>query len=452
MRPIRGGNGDTGIAASCPGGVSLPLTAAQRAIWKQCQADPGTVLWNLGGYLEIDGPLRLDRLAAAVRRATGENEAIRVRFTETAGEPRQVVSDDPVEPFAVVDLREVDDQHTEATRLMWLALDQPMRPSDAPLCEDTMFQLRGNKFYWFRKVHHLVLDGYGSVLMGRRIAALYAGDRGPAGYPPLSRILADEAAYASSARAELDRRFWTDKLRKPVNAVNLAGTLPVPPYRRPIRHSWYWSPQEYGDLRKLASNSSAGMAAVLIALMAAYLSLRTGAPEVSLQVPVTGRIGPAARESGAVLANRLPLRLSPRPYGDPRALVRQAADELLSGLRHQRFRVEDLQTDAQGQLPFQGPKVNIWARGYDMGFDGHRVVERNLHNGPVNDLSLIVYPEPEQLGLRVHLDANPDLYTAEALRGHAWGLMGLFASWCAGSPVEHELSVSHHRGGQRSVW
>lgn len=431
--------------------MNLPLTAAQRAIWTLCQADPRTVLWNLGGYLEVRGELRLSRFAAAVRRAARENEAIRVRFVETTEGPRQVVSDDPAEPVAVIDLRDVRDQRAEAERLMWLALEQPMCLTGAPLCEDTLFRLRGNRYFWFRKVHHLVLDGYGSVLMGRRIAALYAGNPAPDGFASLRETLADEAVYGGSARAEDDRRYWSDKLERPWRAVNLAGREPAPPYRRAVRHTWYLAPRDLDRLRVLAVGANTGTAAVLMSLVAAYLSLRTGAPEVLLQLPVTGRIGPTARRSGAVLANRIPLRLAPRVHDDPCSFVRQVAGELRLGLRHQRYRVEDLLSDAQGRIPFQGPKVNIWANGYDAEFDGYRVLERNLHNGPVNDLSLVVYPELEHLGLRVHLDGNPDLYAAEDLRGHASGLMELLASWCAMSVVERELPVPHHSRRQGSV-
>ncbi|MDU0292211.1 condensation domain-containing protein [Saccharothrix longispora] len=392
------------------------LTAAQRAIWSMQEDDPASPLWNLGGYLEIEGPLDLDRFARAVHRAVIEAESPAVRFEAGDDGPRQVVTRPRTWPMPLVDTTAEPDPRAAAETVMLARLDRPMPLFDGPLCQETLFRVAPGRHLWFRKVHHLVLDAYGSVLIGRRIADLYAAPNSapPSNFPPVAEVLADESGYEASARAAVDREYWLRRFSEPYQAVNLAGRVPAPPYRRALRRSCYLPPNAQTSAKALG----ASLPAIMTALLAHYLSRRTGAPEVIIQLPVTGRLGPLARRATAVLANRVPVRVSVPPTAGPFDLVPQVVRELRACLRHQRYRVEDLLRDASGAVPFLGPKVNVWVRGYDMALAGSPVLERNLNNGPVTDLSVIIYPEPDQRGLRVHMDANPDLYRPEDLETH----------------------------------
>ncbi|MDQ2585241.1 condensation domain-containing protein [Saccharothrix yanglingensis] len=392
------------------------LTAAQRAIWSMQEDDPTSPLWNLGGYLEIAGPLDHDRFAHAVHRAAIEAETLAVRFEAGDDGPRQVVTRPRTWPMPLVDVTAEPDPHAAAETTMLTELARPMPLFDGPLCQETLFRVAPDRHLWFRKVHHLVLDAYGSVLIGRRIAELYAAPdpAPPPGFPSLVEVLADESGYEASTRAAVDREYWLRRFDEPYRAVNAAGRVPTPPYRRALRRSCYLPPH----VRTLTKTLGASLPAIMTALLAHHLARRSGVPEVIIQLPVTGRLGPLARRATAVLANRVPVRLSVPPTAEPLDLVPQVVRELRACLRHQRCRVEDLLRDASGAVPFLGPKVNVWARGYDMALAGSPVLERNLNNGPVTDLSVIIYPEPDQHGLRVHLDANPDLYRPEDLETH----------------------------------
>ncbi|MBY8854282.1 hypothetical protein K7G98_41005, partial [Saccharothrix sp. MB29] len=60
------------------------------------------------------------------------------------------------------------------------------------------------------------------------------------------------------------------------------------PYRRALRRSCYLPPNAQTSAKALG----ASLPAIMTALLAHYLSRRTGAPEVIIQLPVTGRLGP----------------------------------------------------------------------------------------------------------------------------------------------------------------
>ena len=62
---------------------------------------------------------------------------------------------------------------------------------------------------------------------------------------------------------------------------------------------------------------------------------------------------------------------------------------------------------------------------YDLRFAGHRSTVHNISAGPVDDLAVNVYDRAEGAGLRIAVDANPDLYDMADLATHQQGLLTL---------------------------
>src|SRR5208282_4399793 len=65
-----------------------------------------------------------------------------------------------------------------------------------------------------------------------------------------------------------------------------------------------------------------------------------------------------------------------------------------------------------------GTLVNVMAFDHELLFAGHRTTTRNLSNGPVEDLSIVVYDRSNSNELRIDFDANPALYSADELANH----------------------------------
>lgn len=255
-----------------------------------------------------------------------EAESLAVRFDAGADGPRQVVTRPGAWPMPLVDLTAEPDPRAVAETLMRAELDRPTPLFDGPLCQETLF--RGGA-----GAASLVPQG-APPRAGRprlrphrtagRRAVRRAGPASPSNFTSLAGCLADEGDYEASARAAVDREHWSRRFGKPYQAVNLAGRDPAPPWRRALRHSCYLPPHAPA----LAKALGASLPAIMTALLAHYLAQRTGAPEVILQLPVTGRLGPLARRATGVLANRVPLRLTVPPAAGPLDLVPQVVREL----------------------------------------------------------------------------------------------------------------------------
>ena len=172
----------------------------------------------------------------------------------------------------------------------------------------------------------------------------------------------------------------------------------------------------------------------MVAATGLYLHRLTSAQDLVLGLPVTGRLGAVSRRTPGMLSNVLPLRLKVHPGMSLAELMGQAAEQIRRALLHQRYRTEDLLRDlgllAHDQKLF-GTSINVMPFDYDLRFAGHRSTVHNLSNGPVDDLSIVVYDRSDSKGVRIDFDANPGLYNSEELAKHQQRFLRLLGTFAA---------------------
>ncbi|MFI6350392.1 amino acid adenylation domain-containing protein [Streptomyces sp. NPDC050560] len=416
-----------------PTGPGHALLAAQEGIWTGQQLDPGGPAYNTGEYVDIEGPVDTAAFESALRRSVVETEAVNAVFAVADdGRPRQVDAPADGWPLHVKDLTAAPDPRGAA--LDWMAGDlaTPVDLAHGPLFAHALLRLAPDRYLWWHRVHHIALDGFGLSLVARRVADLYtallAGSPpAESGFGSLAAVRAEEAAYRASPRFGRDRDFWTrrfaDRPAVPTPARRVA--LPARTFRRLVTDV---EPERADALRSTARSLGVTWPELLLAVVAAHLGQVTGAPEPVLSFPVMARFGSASLRVPSTVRNVLPLRLPVGPDDTARTLATRAAAELRAVLPHQRYRYEELRRDLRlvgGERRLSGPGVNIMPFAYDLRFAGHRSTVHNVSAGPVDDLSVNVYDRAEGGGLRMALDAHPDLYDAGALATHRQALLAL---------------------------
>ncbi|QVJ01854.1 hypothetical protein KGD82_02305 [Nocardiopsis eucommiae] len=217
----------------------LPLTAAQSGLWYAQQMDPGNPVYAIAEYLELDGPLDVAILGAALRQAVLETESLHLRFGEEDGEPWQEVRRPEDWWPTVVDLTSEPDPAEAARRWMRDDLARAQDVLGETLFAEVIFRLGAEHHFVYQRVHHLLLDGYGAMLVLGRVTeihdALAAGtEPGPSPFGSLSRLLEEEADYREDGTEEADHRFWSERMADAPDAVGLAGApvrMPTSLYR-----------------------------------------------------------------------------------------------------------------------------------------------------------------------------------------------------------------------------
>ena len=408
-----------------------PLLAAQEGIWTGHHLDPESPAYNTAEYVHIHGSVDLTAFEKALRHAVAEAEALNVRFTtDETGRPWQVsVPGIEWEP-RIADLTTAADPHEAA--LAWMAQDiaRPVDLERDPVFGHALLRTAPDEYLWYHRVHHIALDGFGLSLVAHRVAQVYTAlvedaPLGESGYGTLESVRQEEAAYRASERFTKDRSYWTRRFADHPRVPSLTAEQALPA-RTFLRRAVDLDPDETKRLRALADELSVTWSDLLLAVTAAYIHQVSGAPEVVLSLPAMGRLGSVSLRVPCTVRNILPLRVAVGEQDGLRDLATRVAAELRAGRPHQRYRYEELRRDLKlvgGKRRLSGPGVNIMPFEYDLRFAGRRSTVHNVSAGPVDDLAVNVYDRAEGAGLRIAVDANPDLYDEADLATHQQGLL-----------------------------
>ncbi|MBB5954040.1 amino acid adenylation domain-containing protein/non-ribosomal peptide synthase protein (TIGR01720 family) [Saccharothrix tamanrassetensis] len=394
---------------------ALPLSAGQAEIWFDEKLNGRGVAYNSAGYLDIRGPLDVPALVAAARGLVDEAECTRTRYLEVDGAPAQVVT-----PLVTLPLTRLELTADEAADWMSADLATPFELDEFPLFRFAVVKVADDRHFFYMRIHHLLCDGYSQVVFWRRLAELYGGVDGTP-IPPLSALLAGERAYEESPAAVKDKDFWSRRFDATPDLVSLSTrTVTDPEVRGFLRRTSVLSAGTARALRDLATRSTSTWPAVVLSAVAAYTQRLTGVGDVLLTLPATARMGATMRAVPGMVANYLPLRVRVRPDDTRPDLLRRTSRELMRVLKHQRHRVSRIRRAmglaADDRRPF-GPFVNILPQQTTFALGACEVEVNNLSTGLIEDLMITVVDAPDG-GLEVHLNGNPELYTAGEAEAH----------------------------------
>src|SRR5579872_4219079 len=140
------------------------LSSAQLGIWIDCEIDPTSANYNVSEYLEIPGVVNADAFERALRQVVAEVDALNVRFVVGQDGPRQIRDSHTAWRMPVLDMCGAADPDAAARAWMQADVEQIVDPRSAPLFAYALFKVADNRWLWFRRYHHLVMDGAGATL------------------------------------------------------------------------------------------------------------------------------------------------------------------------------------------------------------------------------------------------------------------------------------------------
>jgi nonribosomal peptide synthetase DhbF len=412
-----------------------PLSVAQLGIWFAQQLAPKSPIYNIGEYFEIQGTIDPTLFETALRRIVAEAEVLHITFVDDSETPQQIFNTSVDWAFTIIDVSGKADPRVAAEAWMQADLARPADLIQGPLFTFALFKAAPDCFFWYHRYHHIIMDGWGMWLIGRRLAEVYSAlARGAphTGEPfgDWTSALQQEQAYRSSEQFAADRRYWLERFADRPEPISFVDR-PAMPSERFLRQTVHLPSTILDDLRVVARRAGTNWPQVIIAAMAAYVHRMIGVSDVILGLPVLGRFGSAARRIPSMMTNVVPLRLALQSGMSVSDLVQQVSREVRQVLRHQRYRGEDLRRDLQrsgaGQRLF-GPTVNVLVFDDDLRFAGYPTTIHILSNRSIDDLSLYVYQCSDDDRWRIDFDANPALYTADDLAAHRRRLLHLLAA------------------------
>ncbi|MFI6015635.1 amino acid adenylation domain-containing protein [Streptomyces sp. NPDC051243] len=423
--------------------VRLPLSAGQQGVWFAHQMDSTGRTYNCAEYIAVDGPVDVALFRAAWAALSAEADVVRIdRIVQDDG-LWQVMDPEQVADLPLIDLSADADAQARAQRWMRDDVRRPVDLSRGPISSFALIKLSDTRFLFYYRIHHVVIDGYGVHLLGRRLAEIYsalaAGETEVTRvFGPLKDLLDDEAEYRASDAFAADRAYWVEHFAdrpEPLRMPGRRGAGPgLPEERLRLRLTTSLPEADLELLRKTAVVSGTTWQILLMTVVGAYAHRVTGRQDVVIGVPVTGRRSVPARRIPGMATNSLPVRLAVTPGQSLADLVPRLTREVGEALKHERFRLEDLQRELapnDGVGALMGPIVNLMPYGGPLRFGEAPATSHNLASGPVLDLFFTFRPEPGGEAMSLVLDGNPETHDLDSLAGHQERLLAFIRTVAA---------------------
>ncbi|WP_256715327.1 amino acid adenylation domain-containing protein, partial [Mycobacterium colombiense] len=333
-----------------PDAQAYPLTRGQLGIWLAQETGQLGTEWQLGLFVKIDGRVDRDALQRAITQAVHEAEACRAAFFQVDGQILQRPIDYPDVELAFYDLSGSDHAEQEAHERAAEIQRTPM-PFSGPLFKFALFQTRPDEYFWFVCSHHIIVDGTGIGLVGRRIATIYSAivsgtPISPAFFGSLQDLVSSESEYEASTDYLEDQAYWSENLpqkngpdyRVPQDASDQDSYWPSEPVQL--------DPFVVGRIKELAKRLGIRRSSVLTAACALLVGgFDADASEVVLNFPVSRRMHPASKLLPGMLAGVVPLVLRASPESLVGDFCKHVDTRVREALKHQRFPVHLLEGD-----------------------------------------------------------------------------------------------------------
>lgn len=403
----------------------LPLAPAQLDFWEEYTLHPGQALSTVAHCTELCGAIEEAALCRAIAATLAETQAFALRFGERRGDHPPPLRHEPqrIPSLQRIDLQTHRDPWQAAQNLMHEDIAQHRALHREPLAAAWLLKLGPERYLWYVRAHHILVDGFGMALIEHRCAALYAHylGQGSAGIPlgAFAPFQQAELAYVDSERCERDRRFWQAYL-PPSQALPTVrkgggeyGVRRLSVNRR--------LPTEVAQrLAQQSERSGINWPDLLVALSAAWLfqvmprHARQG-DALPMWMPAMNRRGQAATNVPSLAVNTLPLLVSPSPMETLGSFLATLTQQLRELRSHAGYRLRQLAAD-RGVDPnsrfFISPFINV--QPFDAPrFVGCRGARRVLAGGSGDGFNLTYRGRTDAHDLQVDIDIYLEQFPTE---------------------------------------
>ncbi|KAA1250166.1 amino acid adenylation domain-containing protein [Mycobacterium simiae] len=331
---------------------TFPLTQAQLGIWLSQQTGGSETDWQSSLFVVIDGAIQPDLVERSIRLVMHEAEPLRASIFEADGQVLQRIVDYPDLEVSFHDLTRAPDPVRDAHALASSIQRTPMSWA-GPLFRFRLLQTRGEQFYLFICLHHIVIDGFGFSLLTNRIAAVYSALAADTPVPPtcfgsLRDLVAYELDYEESSQYRDDLAYWNENL-SPATAggqsvAQAADGRDSCSASAPIQ----LDPRMVTRVDELARGLGVHRSSVLTAACALLVHYwYGGASEVELDFPVSRRTSLQSKTIPAMVAGIVPLMLKTPPGATVAELCVHVESRIRDILQHGKFPVHMLQNTGQ---------------------------------------------------------------------------------------------------------
>ncbi|HKR62913.1 MAG TPA: condensation domain-containing protein, partial [Thermoanaerobaculia bacterium] len=401
----------------------FPLTSAQRGVWFDQLLHPEEPLYNMGGYLRIDGAIDEVVFEASLRTLVDRHDALRIVLRNTGDDvPQQEFLHDVDFDLPWLDLSAEEDPDAAAMAWMRARLDTPFALFDAPLFDFAMLRLAPDRIVWFHKYHHIVFDAWSHSLVVQDLARIYASlleGAAPPDTPHSYRdAIEDDQKYLQSPAFAADAEYWRERF-----AAHPEPVIERKSFGDSIAHerAVLVLPRGFYDrIEMLAKENGASTFHVIVAALYIYFTRIARREDLAIGLPTLNRGSAALKRTAGLFAALIPFWLQQPHDVTTVALLQEIGRKLRRDYRHLRLPIAEINRIAglhkHGRVQLFDIVVTYQKQSYDVEFGGAPVEQFSLrHGAEQTPLAVEISEYNEQLDVRVNIDYSLTAFTAEEI-------------------------------------
>ncbi|MFI9804239.1 condensation domain-containing protein [Streptomyces sp. NPDC052301] len=314
----------------------LPLTPQQRGVYFLHCLAPDSAVYNVPIVLRVRGGLDRERLRRAVDVLQSRHQALRLTVEERDGQILQLIH--PAGAAAPVEMTWTRLPGADAEAAAEEAVRRAAEPFDivrGPLLRVDVVELGPGDHALVLCFHHLVIDEVAATALAGELHQLY-GDPGALPATGPEHQYADFCAGLLADPDPAGLAFWRDRL---------AGlpVLPLPEEHIPEEHGLFTGdrvgftvPEKTAArLSEVCRSHRVSEFMVFHAALLVLLHRWTGAADIAVGTPMSGRIDQRFAETVGFFQNTVVLRSAVTPQDSFAALLKTARRTVLESLQRQ---------------------------------------------------------------------------------------------------------------------
>ncbi|EPR11938.1 hybrid non-ribosomal peptide synthetase/type I polyketide synthase [Ruminiclostridium papyrosolvens] len=390
-----------------------PLTSYQKDIWIEQILYPDKPFYNIGGYTEIIGEINLRIFQETIDYLMKENDALRTIFFEKSGQPYQRFLTQIEYAVSVYDFS--NEENPSEYSINWMANEMlmPYNIYNNILFTSCLIKAGENLYYIFCKAHHLITDGYGFSLIGKRVREIYTAllserqDFVKNTYSYIDFILEDY-----NYRNAEDRIFWREKLKG----------LPEPLIPRKIivnkddsslitssRESIVVEQHLYNRIIEFCKVNKCSAFHFFLGILAVYFGRVCSKNELVIGVPILNRRNSKFKSTIGLFVNIIPLTISIHSGQNFTNLMQKIRENLKECYRHQKLSLGEILNELGGNTEDKKSVFDIILsyekHSHDSIFCGHPAHSEALtHWNEKNALSVFIREFDSEDDVKIDFD------------------------------------------------
>lgn len=335
--------------------VTIPLHPAQKDVYTDQLVKGNSPLYNVGGYICLNGKLNSQLLIEVVSGAPVYFDAFKMRFNLQAADFKTYL-DHSNTSIPVIEIDFSLDASPAATALRWMQskFNQPFVFNEKDLLvEQALIKISEDEHWFYGKYHHLITDGYGFIIWIKYLAETYnarsSGASLAINYPAYQPAIKEAAQFLQSLEYQNIGDYWKQKLQSRPPQLLRKKAIITEKNNSSKAYIIEATPAQMALIEQLKINTGAGLLQLTLAALSIYFAKATGEAESIIGVPVHKRGSRQLRNIVGMFSGILPFKNTYNPQQTLQQALTYISRSLKDDLKNQSYILGDIARDLELQ-------------------------------------------------------------------------------------------------------